>query len=779
MCPGPQQPGPGESQAPAQEQQQPPTLEGEATPSAGVVTNGEATAQMGKAKKDKKEIVKVIQNKREEDPGCLGSRRRLGLICLSLLGVLIFMGCLMLIFLPCLPPYVSFPEYNATLPRPLVGRQLPKDWLRNATPVMTEMDRDYKGEVLSLLGPESLARRGETLFTGILGGHLLKLAPQDGKFSLTNVTKFGEQCQDISESLKCGRPMGMRFHSDGLLYVTDAYLGLYSVNVDTGEKIRLAKSHEYISGQRSMLANDLDIAKDGTIYWSDASTKVKVEDVILEFMSEPSGRLLRYDPKTRKSEALVKRIQCASGVQLSPDEDFVLVAEGGKDRILRYYLKGPKTGSSDIFIDGLPGVPDKIRKSGRPDGGYFVWCIISHGSAAKGSGGGILPWLRKHRILRTMLMRALFIFEGMFQNAHRRFGDTFSQKAIYSIGNLASMAPFLLSEGLVLEIDSHGNITGSFYSADQSVYMASEMHVLPGGRGGIKGLGSIYFASPVNPYLLQVPIREGAMLDMAMAYSKANTLPDVSNSLEDSDEDESSSTPSEEDNQRTRTHSEELPGSPTEMDHVEGHIGLKEVIPVMNTSMDTPKNNMTDNSMSGELAFLERRVDKEDNATTTENLTPALVDMVSTLVTSWKENQQSTSEPSLLESFFATADSLTDEDTSTFSPEEDTSEEDPFKIRLQEEMKKKKSSGEEDDDKGNLVLDDAVLRFLLERKRKFKEQQGVKADFGQNGTIREVDEERGNGEGDSEKNFIALDSIIDVTTVTTPFPTTEEEDVAT
>lgn len=36
----------------------------------------------------------------------------------------------------------------------------------------------------------------------------------------------------------------------------------------------------------------------------------------------------------------------------------------------RYYLKGPKKGTSDIFVDNLPGFPDNIKLNSR--GNYFV-----------------------------------------------------------------------------------------------------------------------------------------------------------------------------------------------------------------------------------------------------------------------------------------------------------------------------------------------------------------------------------------------------------------------
>ena len=32
----------------------------------------------------------------------------------------------------------------------------------------------------------------------------------------------------------CGRPLGLRMH-EGILYVVDAYMGLYKISVETGE----------------------------------------------------------------------------------------------------------------------------------------------------------------------------------------------------------------------------------------------------------------------------------------------------------------------------------------------------------------------------------------------------------------------------------------------------------------------------------------------------------------------------------------------------------------
>jgi sugar lactone lactonase YvrE len=113
-----------------------------------------------------------------------------------------------------------------------------------------------------------------------------------------------------------------------------------------------------------MLAEDLDISTDGTIYFTDASDSFGVENYILDLLEgRPHGRLLSYDPFTKTVTTLLDKLYFANGVVLSTNEDFVLVNETYRYRIRRYWLKGNKAGSNDIFIDNLPGFPDNITSN--------------------------------------------------------------------------------------------------------------------------------------------------------------------------------------------------------------------------------------------------------------------------------------------------------------------------------------------------------------------------------------------------------------------------------
>jgi sugar lactone lactonase YvrE len=90
-----------------------------------------------------------------------------------------------------------------------------------------------------------------------------------------------------------------------------------------------------INGKQGKLTNDIDIDKEGNIYYSVSSTNGGGDYFLMELLGEPSGRLMKYDPKTKKSKVLVEGIHMANGVQLSKNEDFVMVSELLRSRVMR------------------------------------------------------------------------------------------------------------------------------------------------------------------------------------------------------------------------------------------------------------------------------------------------------------------------------------------------------------------------------------------------------------------------------------------------------------
>ena len=184
-----------------------------------------------------------------------------------------------------------------------------------------------------------------------------------------------------------GRPLGIKVDASGDLIVADAIKGLLRVK-PTGTVEILANAHD---GKPLLFVDDLDIATDGTIWFSDASTRFGYHEYLLDFYEgSMTGRLLSYSPASGKTTVHLDGLFFANGVTLGPDDNYVLIAETGLGRIQRLWLQGDKAGQSDVFIEHLPGTPDNINF----DGDDTIW--IAMPSARKGVDDvAELPFLRK------------------------------------------------------------------------------------------------------------------------------------------------------------------------------------------------------------------------------------------------------------------------------------------------------------------------------------------------------------------------------------------------
>ena len=163
-----------------------------------------------------------------------------------------------------------------------------------------------------------------------------------------------------------GRPLGLEIDPrDGTLIVCDAYRGLLRVE-QTGRVLVLADSH---GGRRLKFTNNAAVAADGTVYFSDSSTKFRIEHYKQDLLEHrPNGRVFRYRPSGL--ELVADGLYFPNGVALAPDESFLLVAQTGGYDVLRIPLTGPRAGQPEPFASNLPGLPDNMSAAG--DGGYWV-----------------------------------------------------------------------------------------------------------------------------------------------------------------------------------------------------------------------------------------------------------------------------------------------------------------------------------------------------------------------------------------------------------------------
>jgi ribose transport system permease protein len=172
-----------------------------------------------------------------------------------------------------------------------------------------------------------------------------------------------------------GSPLGMSWDREKNLLVCIGGMGLYKVDRErrvskvTDETNRSAFS--IVDDSRLRLADDLDIAPDGRVFFSEATIRYEMHDWPVDALeSRGNGRIVCFDPSTGRTHTAIRNLIFPNGICLAHDSQSILFAESWACRISRYWISGPKAGKVDRLIEDLPGYPDNINRAS--DGTYWL-----------------------------------------------------------------------------------------------------------------------------------------------------------------------------------------------------------------------------------------------------------------------------------------------------------------------------------------------------------------------------------------------------------------------
>ena len=196
-----------------------------------------------------------------------------------------------------------------------------------------------------------------------------------------------------------GIPLGMERDAAGNFIIADAARGLLSVSPDGQVVTVLTDSFE---GQPILYADDLDIAANGVIYFSDASTKFGAKLVgstlaasLMEISEHANtGRFLSYDPSTGETALVADGYSFANGVAMCPNSDCILVNETGEYSVDKIYIDGPRKGEVETIVANLPGFPDNINPGSVVDGKQTYWLGLASPRLKALDDAGQKPFLR-------------------------------------------------------------------------------------------------------------------------------------------------------------------------------------------------------------------------------------------------------------------------------------------------------------------------------------------------------------------------------------------------
>ena len=172
-----------------------------------------------------------------------------------------------------------------------------------------------------------------------------------------------------------GHPLGMAFNRDQELVVCVGGMGLYKITRDR-EVVKLSDEtnrslFSVIDDSRMRIADDLDIAPDGRVFFSEATIRYNTSEWMLDAIeARGNGRLICYDPKDGSSRTVLPNLKFPNGICMVDDGESLLFAQTWNCNITRYWYDGPNKGKTKEIIPDLPGYPDNIN---RASDGYF-WC---------------------------------------------------------------------------------------------------------------------------------------------------------------------------------------------------------------------------------------------------------------------------------------------------------------------------------------------------------------------------------------------------------------------
>jgi len=235
------------------------------------------------------------------------------------------------------------------------------------------------------IGPEDIEVHDGAIFTGYEDGRIVAIDAETDE--VTELTNTG------------GRPLGVDFDQFGHLIIADAVKGLLSLKDarnykdwadDHTETLEvLASSH---GGVPFGFTDDVVVAPDGTIYFTDASHKFGAGESVPDIVENgPNGRLLAWNPETYAVELVIDDLHFPNGVAVSPDGTFLLMNETARYRVYKVWLIEEKKHQYAILMDNLPGFPDNITSNG--EGLYWVALFAPRNPLLDGLSH--YPWARK------------------------------------------------------------------------------------------------------------------------------------------------------------------------------------------------------------------------------------------------------------------------------------------------------------------------------------------------------------------------------------------------
>lgn len=184
------------------------------------------------------------------------------------------------------------------------------------------------------------------------------------------------------------------------------------------------------------------------------------------------------------------RLFLANGVALSPNEDFIVVADIGRNRLIKYYISDKQADYTTTFADNLPGIADNLTPDEKG-----LWVAFPIGSNPDHM--LFFQRLAQYPTIRKFFARVLYLTSALIKKIYSFVPNDVIMSLGFTVDSFLTYDFLFPQRTSIIRYNWNGEIVESYHSFEKASYS----HVLDTKDG------KLYLGSYKHDYIARVDRR--------------------------------------------------------------------------------------------------------------------------------------------------------------------------------------------------------------------------------------------------------------------------------
>lgn len=186
------------------------------------------------------------------------------------------------------------------------------------------------------------------------------------------------------------------------------------------------------------------------------------------------------------------KLYFANGVVISPENDFIVVAETFKSKLIKYWIKGAKKGTHEDFFAGLPGSPDNLSADKKG-------ILVALAAVIDEKHPSLPHRLSSYPLIRKFVARFIELILMPFKFINSIYPNPLTNFVAINLGKTEMFEPLIPKHRMAIRFDWNGNIVKSYHGTDGTLGMTT--HALEVGD-------HLYLGSVISNFIGRVSLKD-------------------------------------------------------------------------------------------------------------------------------------------------------------------------------------------------------------------------------------------------------------------------------